>query len=156
MSFEDCRNLSDDAVAHISACRGLTAVDLSGVTRLTDLAGAFLAKLPRLAHVHLRRCWHITDATAMHLAKCGQLKTVDFEDCVKLTAKAAEFVSQCKELQTLSLRRCAKLTDAALAHLVKCPELQNLDLGGNGPLAAFLKIKCVSSEICAAKLVDSQ
>ena len=90
----------------------------------------------------------------MHLAKYGQLKTVDFEDCVKLTDKAAEFVSQCKELQTLSLRRCAKLTDAALAHLLKCPELQNLDLGGNGPFAAFLEIKCVSSKICAAKLVD--
>jgi Leucine-rich repeat (LRR) protein len=69
--LRDCRDVSDEGLAHLKDLIQLTSLDLSG-TNITDAGLVHLQTMQRLQHLKLERT-KITDAGLAHLARLSKL-----------------------------------------------------------------------------------
>ncbi|XP_049989591.1 F-box/LRR-repeat protein 20-like, partial [Alexandromys fortis] len=89
LSLHSCRDLSSEAVATL--CRqqpGLTSLDLSGCSELTD--GALLAVsrgLRHLRHLSLRKLQRLTDAGCTALGALHKLQSLDMAECCLVSGR---------------------------------------------------------------------
>ncbi|KAM7332523.1 hypothetical protein ACRRTK_009231 [Alexandromys fortis] len=144
LSLHSCRDLSSEAVATL--CRqqpGLTSLDLSGCSELTD--GALLAVsrgLRHLRHLSLRKLQRLTDAGCTALGALHKLQSLDMAECCLDASVLSMIPALGPSLKVLDLSSCVALTNQTMQaictylihlsvlRLAWCKELQDWGLLG--------------------------
>eukprot|EP00062_Callorhinchus_milii_P019968 gi/632975100/ref/XP_007904038.1/ PREDICTED: leucine-rich repeat-containing protein 29 isoform X2 [Callorhinchus milii] len=134
--LQNCKDLSDEAVSAV--CRwqpGLTTLDLTGCTELTDKSAITIASgLLNLRHLYLGKIRRLTDVALKDLLSIPSLQTFDVSECYQITG--SELVKGLSSQQpvtgivTLNLNCCGAMRDASVFSLAKLlgSSLWELDL----------------------------
>ncbi|KAL0622143.1 Leucine-rich repeat-containing protein 29 [Plecturocebus cupreus] len=137
LSQHSCRDLSTEAVATLCLQQpGLTSLDLSGCSELTD--GALLAVsrgLRHLRHLSLGKLQWLTDAGYTALGGLRELQSLDMAECClvrgwELARALGSVHGAPPQLAFLSLAHCSSLKDASVLSMIPAlgPSLRVLDL----------------------------
>nr|XP_048293096.1 F-box/LRR-repeat protein 20-like isoform X5 [Myodes glareolus] len=115
---------------------GLTSLDLSGCSELTD--GALLAVsrgLQHLRHLSLRKLQRLTDAGCTALGALHELQSLDMAECCLVSGRElAQVLGSVRRappaLTSLRLAYCSSLKDASVLSMIPAlgPSLKVLDL----------------------------
>lgn len=83
LSLHSCRDLSSEAVATLCHQQpGITSLDLSGCSELTDRALLAVSRgLQHLRHLSLRKLQRLTDAGCAALGALQELQSLDMAEC---------------------------------------------------------------------------
>jgi hypothetical protein len=120
-----CRNVSDAALASLTACAGLrelTSIDF------TDSGFRHVGGCPRLTHLSCMYCRETTDAATEHVAAL-QL-TSYYAGLTRITDRSLEILAGMASLEAVELYECAGITDAGLGFLARLPRLRDVRLSG--------------------------
>ncbi|XP_054309877.2 F-box/LRR-repeat protein 2-like isoform X8 [Pongo pygmaeus] len=129
LSLHSCRDLSTEAVATLCFQQpGLTSLDLSGCSELTD--GALLAVSRGLRHLRrlsLGKLQRLTDAGCTALGGLQELQSLDMAECCLVRGRElAQALSSVhgapSQLASLSLAHCSSLK------VLQFPQLRQLSL----------------------------
>uniref|UniRef100_A0A2K5EKL3 F-box domain-containing protein n=1 Tax=Aotus nancymaae TaxID=37293 RepID=A0A2K5EKL3_AOTNA len=137
LNLHSCRDLSTEAVATLCLQQlGLTSLDLSGCSELTD--GALLAVsrgLWHLRHLSLGKLQWLTDAGCTALGDLRELQSLDMAECClvrgrELARALGSVHGAPPHLASLSLAHCSSLKDASVLSMIPAlgPSLRVLDL----------------------------
>nr|XP_054309872.1 F-box/LRR-repeat protein 20-like isoform X4 [Pongo pygmaeus] len=125
LSLHSCRDLSTEAVATLCFQQpGLTSLDLSGCSELTD--GALLAVSRGLRHLRrlsLGKLQWLTDAGCTALGGLQELQSLDMAECCLVRGRElAQALSSVhgapSQLASLSLAHCSSLKDASVLSMI--------------------------------------
>ncbi|KAM6176298.1 LOW QUALITY PROTEIN: F-box and leucine-rich repeat protein 13-like [Erethizon dorsatum] len=125
LSLHNCRDLSTEAVATLCHQQpGLTSLDLSGCSELTD--GALLAVSRGLRHLqrlNLGKLQRLTDTGCTALGSLRELRSLDMAECCLVSgqglAQALGSVHGAPPpLTTLRLAYCSSLKDASVLSVI--------------------------------------
>ncbi|XP_054390900.1 F-box/LRR-repeat protein 2 isoform X3 [Pongo abelii] len=125
LSLHSCRDLSTEAVATLCFQQpGLTSLDLSGCSELTD--GALLAVSRGLRHLRrlsLGKLQRLTDAGCTALGGLQELQSLDMAECCLVRGRElAQALSSVhgapSQLASLSLAHCSSLKDASVLSMI--------------------------------------
>ncbi|XP_072871564.1 uncharacterized protein [Chlorocebus sabaeus] len=125
LSVHSCRDLSTEAVATLCFQQpGLTSLDLSGCSELTD--GALLAVSRGLRHLRrlsLGKLQRLTDAGCTALGGLRELQSLNMAECCLVRgqelAQALGSVHRApSQLASLSLAHCSSLKDASVLSMI--------------------------------------
>ena len=114
-------------------CDGLTAVDLSGCTELTEIGYKAFLGCSKLKSVDLSGCAELTDIGESVFNGCTSLESIDLSPCVKLTRIGWGAFSGCSKLKSVNLSGCAELTEIEGTNwdngaFQNCSSLESIDL----------------------------
>uniref|UniRef100_A0A2K6S8H5 F-box/LRR-repeat protein 15-like leucin rich repeat domain-containing protein n=1 Tax=Saimiri boliviensis boliviensis TaxID=39432 RepID=A0A2K6S8H5_SAIBB len=137
LSLHSCRNLSTEAVASLCLQQpGLTSLDLSGCSELTD--GALLAVSRGLRHLRrlsLGKLQRLTDVGCTALGDLRELQSLDMAECClvrgqELARALGSVHGAPPQLASLSLAHCSSLKDTSVLSMIPAlgPSLRVLDL----------------------------
>jgi Leucine-rich repeat (LRR) protein len=109
--------------------RTLTKLDLSYCTEVS-LVPLCANSLPKLAHLHLRRCPLVNDAgLASVTAAAPALQHLDISYCVNITSSGLRCLSTLRALTHLNISACPRAaTVLGLGYLAEVPNLISLDV----------------------------
>ena len=105
------------------SCRGLTSIDMSGNSNMTDVGISYLAQ----GCIHLQSiniegsCSQLTDASLSYVVdSCRGLTSIDMSGNSHMTDVGISYLAQgCIHLQSIIIGgSCSQLTDASLAWLL--------------------------------------
>ena len=122
ISFQNS-DVPDDVFKHLGNCKQLTGVSCNGCKELTDQALAHLATFRRLRTLNVSGA-KITDVGVAHLAGLTELETVDLSD-TRITGRSLDTLKNCKHIVKL-LVGATDFTDEDLGKLTSFPMLKNL------------------------------
>ncbi|XP_076428169.1 F-box/LRR-repeat protein 4 isoform X4 [Peromyscus maniculatus bairdii] len=137
LSLHSCRDLSSEAVATLCHQQpGITSLDLSGCSELTDRALLAVSRgLQHLRHLSLRKLQRLTDAGCAALGALQELQSLDMAECCLVSgrelAKVLGSVHRAPlALTSLRLAYCSSLKDASVLSMIPAlgPNLKVLDL----------------------------
>ncbi|XP_054523981.1 leucine-rich repeat-containing protein 29 isoform X7 [Pan troglodytes] len=126
LSLHSCRDLSTEAVATLCFQQpGLTSLDLSGCSELTD--GALLAVSRGLRRLSLGKLQRLTDAGCTALGGLQELQSLDMAECClvrgrELAQALGSMHGAPSQLASLSLAHCSSLK------VLQFPQLRQLSL----------------------------
>nr|XP_054956291.1 F-box/LRR-repeat protein 20 isoform X4 [Pan paniscus] len=126
LSLHSCRDLSTEAVATLCFQQpGLTSLDLSGCSELTD--GALLAVSRGLRRLSLGKLQRLTDAGCTALGGLQELQSLDMAECCLVRGRELAQALGCmhgapSQLASLSLAHCSSLK------VLQFPQLRQLSL----------------------------
>jgi Leucine-rich repeat (LRR) protein len=117
----------DSALSALPA--GLTKLDLSYCAEVS-LTPLLANSLPKLAHLHLKRCPLVTDAGLASLtAAAPALQHLDVSYCVNITSSGLRGLSRLPKLQYLNISACPRAaTVLGLGYLAAVPNLTTLEV----------------------------
>ncbi|XP_077840322.1 uncharacterized protein LRRC29 isoform X5 [Macaca mulatta] len=125
LSLHSCRDLSTEAVATLCFQQpGLTSLDLSGCSELTD--GALLAVSRGLRHLRrlsLGKLQRLTDAGCTALGGLRELQSLNMAECClvrgrELAQALGSVHGAPSQLASLSLAHCSSLKDASVLSMI--------------------------------------
>ncbi|XP_045238271.2 uncharacterized protein isoform X7 [Macaca fascicularis] len=125
LSLHSCRDLSTEAVATLCFQQpGLTSLDLSGCSELTD--GALLAVSRGLRHLRrlsLGKLQWLTDAGCTALGGLQELQSLNMSECClvrgrELAQALGSVHGAPSQLASLSLAHCSSLKDASVLSMI--------------------------------------
>ncbi|XP_070940844.1 F-box/LRR-repeat protein 2 isoform X5 [Macaca nemestrina] len=125
LSLHSCRDLSTEAVATLCFQQpGLTSLDLSGCSELTD--GALLAVSRGLRHLRrlsLGKLQRLTDAGCTALGGLRELQSLNMAECClvrgrELAQALGSVHGAPSQLACLSLAHCSSLKDASVLSMI--------------------------------------
>nr|XP_054956288.1 F-box/LRR-repeat protein 2 isoform X2 [Pan paniscus]XP_054956289.1 F-box/LRR-repeat protein 2 isoform X2 [Pan paniscus] len=122
LSLHSCRDLSTEAVATLCFQQpGLTSLDLSGCSELTD--GALLAVSRGLRRLSLGKLQRLTDAGCTALGGLQELQSLDMAECCLVRGRELAQALGCmhgapSQLASLSLAHCSSLKDASVLSMI--------------------------------------
>ncbi|XP_075833331.1 uncharacterized protein LOC142852428 isoform X4 [Microtus pennsylvanicus] len=161
LSLHSCRDLSSEAVATL--CRqqpGLTSLDLSGCSELTD--GALLAVsrgLRHLRHLSLRKLQRLTDAGCTALGALHKLQSLDMAECCLVSGRELAKVlgSVHRAPPALTSLRLAYCSSLKLHQEVKnqAPDPQEPNSDPRGPSLLMLQALQELDLTACCKLTDA-
>ncbi|KAJ7311960.1 hypothetical protein JRQ81_006283 [Phrynocephalus forsythii] len=123
-----CQNLTNEAVNVLCQHQtGLTTLDLSGCSELTDQAVLTISShLLHLQYLHLGKLPRITEAGFQKVSHLRQLQSLDVSECSLVSCgelvKAFSAVEGCPRLVSLNVAFCS------LLQIISFPELRFLSL----------------------------
>ncbi|XP_058459384.1 uncharacterized protein LOC131435476 [Malaya genurostris] len=117
----------------IDMLRGLQELQISGCSKVTDIALMQAFKLVELREINLSHCVHITETGIEAIASsCPSLEVIDLSDCYHINDRCIDLL--CKHLcrlTSLKLIRLSLLTiDSINSILTHCKRLKNIYLRG--------------------------
>ena len=112
----------------LSACRGLTTLDLSPLSKVTTIGHRFLSGCIGLTTLDLRPLSNVTTIGDHFLASCTGLTTIDLSTLSKVTTIENDFLSFCRGLTTIDLSPLSKVTTIQNGFLAYCTGLTTIDL----------------------------
>ncbi|MDB6080778.1 MAG: dynein regulatory complex subunit 6-like [Chlamydiia bacterium] len=126
--------ITDDAVAHLTALPSLTSLTLSRCSRITDLALQCLQACTQLKILTISSCDQVENSWLQQITPMHALTALDLSDCWSVTDHGIEHVLL-PRLKSLKLSGCWRLTDGAIFALSsKRTILQNLELADCGEI----------------------
>lgn len=113
----------------LSACQGITAIDLTPMTNIKTIGAGLLnecsnittLKLPPLAS-------DFTDLGSYFLCGCESLATVDLSPLAKIETIGANFLSSCSALTAVDLAPLNNVTTVGFGFLSYCTGLTTIDV----------------------------
>lgn len=129
--FQISPAVTDDKLEELNQLRGLAALSglsLQDCRQLTDAALAELRGFPQLRSLFLTCCPQFTEAGFSQLRCLGHLHILDLRGCDRLTDAGLKQLQWLPRLRSLSLNCCYRITDSGLAQLARLTSLQALDL----------------------------
>lgn len=115
-----CCDITDSAVEHLSALKGLRYLVLDRCQEITDACMEHVGKLSQLTLLSLKRA-KITDFT--HLKTLPNLVCLNLDEC-EITDEGFKNLCAYDSLVMLFMHWCSNLTDASLAHAARFQNLK--------------------------------
>ncbi|UTC64040.1 leucine-rich repeat domain-containing protein [Treponema sp. OMZ 788] len=109
-----------------SYCEGLTDVDFSGCTNLTQIGYSTFENCKNLTDVDFSGCTNLTQIGYSTFDGCTNLTNADFSNCTKLTQIGLRTFARCKSLTSIKLP--ANLTTIAQKAFECCDKLTDINL----------------------------
>ncbi|XP_032140107.1 leucine-rich repeat-containing protein 29 isoform X2 [Sapajus apella] len=169
LSLQSCRNLSTEAVATLCLQQpGLTSLDLSGCSELTD--GALLAVsrgLRHLRHLSLGKLQRLTDVGCTALGGLRELQSLDMAECClvrgwELARALGSVHGAPPQLASLSLAHCSSLkvsTPSCPSFLSRAGDGGRGNWGGGGsgqPVAPGRTPQCSCPQLAVGNELGTQ
>ena len=113
---------------HLSSCRQLRTLDLSGNLIASEELAVVPSACPQLERLSVANCWAMTGGWLSELRCCPQLRDLDLTCTWVLGEELSAVVASCPQLERLSVAGCSRLTWDWLRELRHCPRLRDLNL----------------------------
>jgi hypothetical protein len=130
--------------------RGLTSLDLRGLTNVTTIGNNFLSSCSELTSLDLRGLTNVTTIGSFFLDGCSGLTSLDLRGLTNVTTIGNGFLSGCSELIFLDLRGLTNVREIGDYFLANCTGLISLDLS---PLSKVTTIGRSFLFMCNTKMV---
>eukprot|EP00803_Ostreobium_quekettii_P010600 evm.model.scf_1505.3 EVM.evm.TU.scf_1505.3 scf_1505:14095-15887(+) len=120
---------ADLEAAPLGDLPALTALDLSGCSRLSDVGVEHLSRLQHLRDLRLDNCRRVSDQGLAALGCHTGLTRLSLRGCLTLTDEGLAGLKPFVSLTSLSLAGCKSLGIDGVRHVAALPRLRRLDLG---------------------------
>jgi hypothetical protein len=106
--LDNCENITEAGLAHLSGLTQLTELSLVGCNKITDAGLARLSGLTQLKELNLAGCSKITDAGLSHLNGLTQLTELGLTECSEITDAGLAHLSGLTQLTELGFAECSE------------------------------------------------
>ena len=135
------QSIGDNAFRY---CIGLTKIDLSGYTRLTNIGQQAFYGCTGLTEIDLSSCTGLTTIDCEAFFYCYSLTSIDLSGCTGLTIVGKEAFSYCTDLTEIDLSSCTRLQKVDDSVFNGCGILKNVKMGDVGTIGQSAFSGCSS------------
>lgn len=122
--FQGC--LTDTGLKNLKLSATVTALDIGGCPKVTDIGAKEICRFENLQSLSLRET-QITDATILELKKLKHLTELNLYGCQNITDGCAATLGEMTQLTSLNLNR-TNITTASVKDLANLKQLKTLKL----------------------------
>jgi hypothetical protein len=133
-------------------CSGLTTLDLSPLSQVTEVQESFLEGCSGLTTLDLSALSKVTEVKGFFLQDCSSLTSLDLSPLSQVTLVKGFFLAGCSGLTTLDLSPLSQLTLFPGLFLMGCSGLTTLDLS---PLSRVRKVEGAFLHGCQHVVVEN-
>ena len=111
----------------VLGCTGLTTVDLSPLSQVTEVQGSFLEGCTGLTTLDLSPLSQLTEVQEAFLRGCTGLTTLDLSPLSQVTEVQWSFLWGCTGLTTVDLSPLSQVTEVQVSFLEGCRRINEVD-----------------------------
>lgn len=122
------KNIKSIKMRAFKECEGITAVDMSNCTNLTNIYFLAFAGCTGLTSVNLTGCKNVTKIWTSAFEGCTSLESMDLSSCTQLPGIGTAVFKGCSALTSVNLTGCSEIVAIELEAFLGCESLESIDL----------------------------